>query len=70
MEVAIALMRIDIEIVDAGRIEGRAAALETVNNISLGEQDLRQIGADLSRNTSDQCGFAYGILAFNRDVSP
>ena len=65
VKAAIDLMWINIKMVVAVRVEGRATALETVNYISLGEQKLRQIGAVLSRNTGDQRGFAHGFLVLS-----
>ena len=43
MEAHIRRARVDIEVVDAGRIEGRRAPLEAVHPISLFEQKLRQV---------------------------
>jgi hypothetical protein len=44
-------VRILIHMVDARRIERRRAALDTVHNIALPQQEFRQIGAVLSGNT-------------------
>jgi hypothetical protein len=53
-EVALGLMRILIEMVDALGIKRGGAPLQAVNFVSLGEQKFRQIGAILPRNPRDQ----------------
>ena len=48
--------------VDAGGVEGRGPALDAVDLIALGEQQLGQIGAVLAGDAGDQCHF--GHIAF------
>ncbi len=47
-EIAVADVRILIEVVYAIRVERRRAALDPVNNVSLAEKQLSQIGAVLA----------------------
>ena len=46
-EARLVLVRIDVEIVDARRIERRGAALDAVDDVALFEQQARQIRAIL-----------------------
>jgi hypothetical protein len=54
-EVAFGLVRVLVEMVDALGIKRGSAPLQAMNFISLGEQELRQVGAILPRNPRDQC---------------
>ena len=55
-------VRILIEMIDTGGVEGRGAPLDAMNSVTLGEQQLGQIGAVLTGHPGDQCHF--GHLAF------
>ena len=57
-------VRILIEMIDTGGVEGRGAPLDAMNSVTLGEQQLGQIGAVLTGHPGDQCHF--GHLAFPR----
>jgi len=52
-EVAPGLMGILVEMVDALGIERRGAAFQTVDLISLGQQELRQVRTVLAGNPGD-----------------
>ena len=53
-----ALMRIDIDVVDASGVKGRRPALDAVNHIALVEKKTRQQRAVLTGDTGDQRDFS------------
>lgn len=60
MELSIREVRIAIDIVEAGRVERRGPANDSVDFVSFLQQEFGKIGAVLSGNSSNQCFFAHG----------
>ena len=56
-EARLVLVRIDVEIVDAGGVERGGAPLDAVDDIAFLQQQTRQIGAVLPGDAGDQCNF-------------
>jgi hypothetical protein len=56
-EVALGLMRILVEVVDTLGIERRGAAFQTMDFVTFGKQEFRQVGTILSGNSGDQRTF-------------
>ena len=50
-------MRVGIKMIDARRVEGRAAPDQAVNGVSLGQEKLAKIRTVLSGNACDKCRF-------------
>ena len=48
------VMRVDVKMVDAGRIEGRRAPLDAMHYVALTEEQFRQVRAVLARHTGNQ----------------
>ena len=70
----IAIMQIDprfrvveiaIEMIDSVGVEGAGPADEAVNFIAFAEEQLRQVGAVLARDTGDECFFHNRTLIFS-----
>src|SRR6185437_1502553 len=57
-------MRVLINVIDAGRVERRGAALYAMDDISLGEQEFGEIGAILAGDSGDECDFGHDILRY------
>jgi hypothetical protein len=55
-ELRIVLMRIDIKVVDARRVERRRPPLHAMHIVGLGEQELGQIRAILARGARNERG--------------
>ncbi len=53
-EARLVLVRVDVEMVDAGGVERRRAPLDAVHDVALGEQELGEIGAVLAGDAGDQ----------------
>jgi hypothetical protein len=62
-EAAFPLVRILVEMVDAGGIEQRRPALDPMNLVALLEQEFGQVGPVLAGDPGDQC-FFHDILPF------
>ena len=56
-EAAVRLVRVLVEVVDALGVEGRGAALDAVDLVALGEQELGEVGAVLAGDAGDQSLF-------------
>lgn len=54
-------VRVLIEMIDAVRVEQRGPALDAVDLISLGQQELGKIGAVLARDPCDECFFQENV---------
>ena len=50
-------LRILIEVIDAGGIEGRRPALDAMDVVAFGKQQFREVGAVLTRDAGDQGSF-------------
>ncbi len=50
-------VRILVDVVDAGGVEGRGATHDAVNLIAFGEKEFRQIRTVLPRDARDECFF-------------
>ena len=50
-------MAVDIEVVDAARVEGGGPALDAMDDIAFGNQQGGQIGAVLPGDAGDECDF-------------
>ena len=61
-EIAVADVRILIQVIDAIGIERRRAALDAVDDVALVEQKLRQIGAILAGDSGDKCNFGHVLF--------
>ena len=59
-ELAVGLVRILIEVIDAVGVEERRAALDAVDLVAFVEQELGEVGAVLARDAGDQGYFAGG----------
>ena len=57
-------MRVLINVIDAGGVERRGAALDAMDDISLSEQKFGEIGAILAGDTGDECDFGHDILRY------
>ncbi len=53
-EVGVGIVGVFVDVVDAGGVEERAAALDAVDLVSLGEQELGEVGAVLSGDSCDE----------------
>ena len=53
-EARITLVRVDVEIIDAGGVERGGAALDAVDGVALLQQQAREVCAILARNTGDE----------------
>jgi len=56
-QVALGLVRVLVEVVDALGVERRGAALQAVDFVTFGKQEFRQVGAILAGNSGDQRTF-------------
>jgi hypothetical protein len=54
VEAGVGLVRVLVEMVDPGGVEGRGAALDAVHGVALGQQQLGQIGPVLAGDPRDQ----------------
>ena len=56
-------VRILVEMINAVGVQQRGAALNAMHFIAFAKQELRQIGAVLTRDAGDQCNFLHGFAA-------
>jgi hypothetical protein len=54
----LALVRIDIEMVDTLGVQGRRAPLHAVDDITLFQKELGKVAAVLARHARDECRFS------------
>jgi hypothetical protein len=55
----VTLVRVLVQVIDAIRVERGRTSLDAVHLVSLAEQQLREIGAVLARDTGDECFLAH-----------
>ena len=63
-----ALMRVDVDVVDAPGIEGRRAALDAVHDVALIEEEARKKRAILTGDAGDQRDFVASIEALRHEL--
>ena len=52
-EAAILFLRVLVQVIDTFRIEQRSAPLDAMDDIALGQEEFRQVGTVLARDTRD-----------------
>ena len=63
-EVAVANVRILVDVIDPRRVEQAGPALYAMHHIPLGEQKFRQVRAVLAGDASDESGFLLRVAHF------
>ena len=61
VETRLALVRVDVQVIDAAGIERRGATLDAMNLVTLAEQKLREVGAILTSDACDECDLAHAL---------
>ena len=64
---AVGNVRVFVQMVDALRVQQRAAALDAVYFVSLGEKEFGEVGAILTGDAGDECFLHKGwVIGINR----
>ena len=62
-EARVVVVRVDVEVIDARRVERRGPPLHAVDGVALVEQKARQMRAVLTGDAGDQCNFRFQALS-------
>ena len=65
-EVRVGLVRVLVEVVDAGGIEERRTAFDAMDFVALGEEELGEVGAVLAGDAGDESFLQDGMLRMVR----
>jgi hypothetical protein len=58
-QASIRVVRVLVQVVDAVGVEQAAAALDAVDDLALFQEELGEVGAVLTGDAGDECGFGH-----------